>query len=99
MNIYRGKHVDKRTFIEQYADIIQISDKECFYISSDSKSMSHTGSNMKCPKKNVKDDFVMSSNLHIYLKCPKIEEFDFRFLIFVEIGHLFYSKSYDYSNK
>ena len=36
MNIYRGKHVDKRIFIEQYADIIQISDKECFYLWSDS---------------------------------------------------------------
>ena len=32
MNIYRGKHVDKRIFIEQYPDIIQISDKECFKI-------------------------------------------------------------------
>ena len=32
MNIYRGKHVDKRIFIEQYADIIQISDKECIQI-------------------------------------------------------------------
>ena len=34
---------------------------------------------MKCPKKHVKDDFVMWLHLPIYLKCPKIEEFHFRF--------------------
>ena len=39
-----------------------------------------TKGNMKCPKKHVKDDFVVWWHLHIYLKYPKIEEFYFRFL-------------------
>ena len=30
MNMYRGKHVDKRLFIEKYPEMVQISDKECF---------------------------------------------------------------------
>ena len=47
-----------------------------------------TGGNMKCPKKHAKDDFVMWWNLPIYLKCPKIEEFHFRFLFCSKIDHV-----------
>ena len=43
---------------------------------------------MKCPKKHVKDDFVMWWHLPIYLKCPKIEEFHFRFLFGFKIDHV-----------
>ena len=43
---------------------------------------------MKCPKKHVKDDFVMWLHLPIYLKCPKIEEFHFWFLFGFKIDHV-----------
>ena len=32
---------------------------------------------MKCPKKNIKVDFVMWWHLHFHLKWPKIEELNF----------------------
>ena len=43
---------------------------------------------MKCPEKHVKDDFLMWWHLHIYLKCPKIQEFHFRFLRCFTIDHV-----------
>ena len=46
-----------------------------------------TGDNMECPKKHVKDDFVMYHFLKI-LKCPKIDEFHFRFLFSFKIDHV-----------
>ena len=43
----------------------------------------NTGNNMKCPKKHVEDDFVMWWHFYFILKCPKIEEFHFRFLFWL----------------
>jgi len=67
MNIYRGKHTDKRIFIEKYVDIIQISDK------IDVKSMSFedfieiestidVGENDLVPVSIHDDEFVLSPN-------------------------------------
>ena len=35
--------------------------------------------NMKCPKKYVKEEFIMWWNMHFFSKCPKIEDVHFRF--------------------
>ena len=43
---------------------------------------------MKCPKKHVKEDFVMWKHFLNFLKCPKIEEFHFRFIFCFEIDHV-----------
>ena len=40
------------------------------------------------PQKPVKDDFVMWWHWHFILKCPKIEEFHFRFLFCFKIDHV-----------
>ena len=39
-----------------------------------------TRGNMKCPKKHVKDVYLTCDHMHIFLKCPKIEDFHFRLI-------------------
>ena len=48
----------------------------------------HTRGIMKCPKKYVKENFVMWWHFLIFLKCPKIEEFHFRFIFCFKIDHV-----------
>ena len=43
---------------------------------------------MKCPKKHVKEDFIMWWHFLNFLKCPKIEEFHFRFIYSFKIDHV-----------
>ena len=48
---------------------------------------------MKCPKKHVKEDFVMWELFHNLfefqtLKYPKIEKFHFRFFFYCKIDHV-----------
>ena len=52
----------------------------------------NTGNNMKCPKRHLKDDFVMWWHLHFILKCPKIKEFHFRFLFCLKIDQVLLSE-------
>ena len=44
--------------------------------------------NMKCPKKHMKDDFVMWWHLNFILKCHEFEDFRFRFLFCFKIDHV-----------
>ena len=53
-------------------------------------SIVYTESNMECPKKYVKDDFFMWWHLHFYLKCPKIEELNFRCFCCLKISHVIF---------
>ena len=43
---------------------------------------------MKCPKKHLKEDFVMWWHLHFYFKCPNIEGFQFRRFFCFKTGHM-----------
>ena len=43
---------------------------------------------MKCPKKHVKENFVMWWHFLNFLKSPKIEEFHFRFIFCFKIDHV-----------
>ena len=52
------------------------------------KAQSVTRGIMKCPKKHVKEDFVMWWQFLNFLKCPKIEEFHFRFIFSYKIDHV-----------
>ena len=45
---------------------------------------------MKCPKKHVKENFVMWWNFLNFLKSPKIEEFHFRFIFSFKIHHVLF---------
>ena len=47
--------------------------------------------NMKCPKKHVKDVFFTWGHMHIFLKCPKIEQFYFRLIFCFKIDHVLIS--------
>ena len=50
----------------------------------------YTVCDMKCPKKHVKDDFVISWHLYFIFKCPKIEKFHCRFLFCLQIDHVIF---------
>ena len=64
----------------------------CEAIINHLENVENTGGYMKCPKKHLKDDFVMWLHLHNILKCPKIEEFYFRILFCFTIDHVLFSE-------
>ena len=49
-----------------------------------------TRGTMKCPKKYVKDVFFTWGHMHFILKCPKIEDFHFRFISRFQTSHVFF---------
>ena len=53
-------------------------------------------SNMKCPKKDVENDFVMWCHFYFILKCSKIEDYQFRFLFCFKIYHVFFLNAPDF---
>ena len=52
----------------------------------------NTRGTMKCPKKYVKDVFFTWGHMHFILKCPKIEDFHFRFISRFQTSHVFFWK-------
>jgi len=55
-----------------------------------SSEFKNTRGNMKCPKKHVKDVFYTSGHMHIYLKCPKIEDLHFLLIFHFQTSHVFF---------
>ena len=48
---------------------------------------------MKCPKKHVKDVFFTWGHMHFILKCPKFEQFHFRFISRFKTSHVLFFRN------